>query len=58
MSGGAGRVLSLEDADPAFRSGNVDFCGIRKTVNLAFTPEVRAGRFCPGSRRLRPDAHR
>jgi hydrogenase expression/formation protein HypC len=21
----------------------VDFCGVRKTVNLAFTPEVQAG---------------
>ncbi len=40
-----GRVLSIEDADPAFRTGSVDFCGIRKTVNLAFTPEVVAGDF-------------
>ena len=28
-----------------FACGNVDFCGIRKTVNLAFTPEVRPGDF-------------
>ena len=40
-----GRVLSIEDGDPAFRSGNVDFCGVRKTVNLAFTPEVTPGDF-------------
>jgi len=40
-----GRVLSIEGEDPAFRLGNVDFCGIRKTVNLAFTPEARAGDF-------------
>lgn len=38
-----GKVLSVEDGDPAFRSGNVDFCGVRKTVNLAFTPEVVVG---------------
>ena len=38
-----GRVLSIEDGDPAFRSANVDFCGVRKMVNLAFTPEVIVG---------------
>jgi hydrogenase expression/formation protein HypC len=40
-----GRVLSIEGEDPAFRSGIVDFCGIRKTINLAFTPEVETGDF-------------
>jgi len=40
-----GRVLNLEGEDPAFRSGNVDFCGVRKKVNLAFTPEVQPGDF-------------
>jgi hydrogenase expression/formation protein HypC len=40
-----GRVLSVIGEDPAFRSGNVDFCGVRKTVNLAFTPEVQPGDF-------------
>jgi hydrogenase expression/formation protein HypC len=40
-----GKVLTVEEGDEAFRSGNVDFCGIRKTVNLAFTPEVRPGDF-------------
>jgi hydrogenase expression/formation protein HypC len=40
-----GRVLSVADVDPAFRSGNVDFCGVRKTVNLVFTPEVQPGDF-------------
>ena len=29
----------------AFRVGSVDFCGVRKTVNLAFTPEVEPGDF-------------
>jgi hydrogenase expression/formation protein HypC len=40
-----GRVLSVEDGDPAFRTGNVDFCGVRKNVNLTFTPEVTPGDF-------------
>lgn len=40
-----GRVVSVEGADPAFRSGNVDFCGIRRIVNLAFTPDVVPGDF-------------
>jgi hydrogenase expression/formation protein HypC len=38
-----GRILSVEDVDPAFRSGCVDFCGVRRNVNLAFTPEVKPG---------------
>lgn len=40
-----GRVLNVDGEDPAFRSGNVDFCGVRKTVNLTFTPEARPGDF-------------
>lgn len=40
-----GKVLSVNDTDSAFRMGNVDFCGIRKAVNLAFTPEVVVGDF-------------
>jgi hydrogenase expression/formation protein HypC len=38
-----GRVLSIDGEDPAFRSGNVDFCGIRKKINLVFTPEANPG---------------
>jgi hydrogenase expression/formation protein HypC len=40
-----GKVLNVEGEDPAFRTGSVDFCGVRKTVNLAFTPEVAPGDF-------------
>lgn len=40
-----GIVLSIEDADPAFRNAEVDFCGVRKVVNLAYTPEVVPGDF-------------
>ena len=38
-----GKVLSVVGEDPAFRSASVDFCGVRKMVNLAFTPEVIVG---------------
>ncbi|MGH9646475.1 MAG: HypC/HybG/HupF family hydrogenase formation chaperone [Bryobacteraceae bacterium] len=40
-----GIVLSVEDGDPAFRNAEVDFCGVKKTVNLAYTPEVIPGDF-------------
>jgi len=40
-----GIVLSVEDGDSAFRHAEVDFCGVKKTVNLAYTPEVIAGDF-------------
>ena len=40
-----GIVLRVEEVDPAFRNAEVDFCGRRKTVNLAYTPEVVAGDF-------------
>jgi hydrogenase expression/formation protein HypC len=40
-----GRVVSIEGDDPAFLAGCVDFCGIRKTVSFAFTPEVVPGDF-------------
>ena len=37
--------MNILGDDPAFRSGSVDFCGVRKTINLAFTPEVQPGDF-------------
>jgi len=40
-----GRVVSVEGDDPAFRSARVDFCGVRKTISLAFTPEVQPGEY-------------
>jgi hydrogenase expression/formation protein HypC len=40
-----GRVVSVEGADPAFRTANVDFCGVRRIVNLAFTPDAAPGDF-------------
>lgn len=38
-----GKILSIDGDDPAFRSGWVDFCGTRRTINLAYTPEVAPG---------------
>jgi hydrogenase expression/formation protein HypC len=40
-----GKVVSIEGSDPAFRAGCVDFCGVRKTVSFAFTPDVVPGDF-------------
>jgi hydrogenase expression/formation protein HypC len=40
-----GKLLSVEGEDPAFRTGRVDFCGVKKTVNLAFTPDAAPGDF-------------
>jgi hydrogenase expression/formation protein HypC len=39
-----GRVISIEPGTtPEFRTGIVDFGGVRKEVSLAFTPEASAG---------------
>lgn len=38
-----GKILSVEGDDPVFRTADVDFCGVRRTVNLAYTPEVIPG---------------
>ncbi len=35
-----GRILSIDSADPLFRSGRVSFGGIVKEVNLAYVPEA------------------
>ena len=35
--------MTIDGDDPAFRSAIVDFCGIRKSVSLSFTPEVELG---------------
>lgn len=40
-----GRLLSIEGDDPAFRVGRVDFCGVKRAVNLAFTPDAEPGDF-------------
>ena len=41
-----GRVVEIFDAaDIAFRRAKVDFGGVRKEVNLAYTPEAEVGKY-------------
>jgi len=41
-----GKVVEILDAgDIAFRRAKVDFGGIRKEVNLAYTPEAEVGKY-------------
>lgn len=41
-----GRVVEIiNGGDIAFRVGKVDFGGIRKEVNLAYTPEAEVGKY-------------
>ena len=40
-----GRVVEIIGGDDAFRHGKVDFGGIRKEVNLAYTPEAEVGKY-------------
>jgi len=41
-----GRIVEIIDGgDIAFRVGKVDFGGIRKEVNLAYTPEAEVGKY-------------
>lgn len=38
-----GKIITIEEADPTFRNGRVDFAGIVKSVNLAYVPEAKIG---------------
>jgi hydrogenase expression/formation protein HypC len=38
-----GKIVSVEPAEPAFRSGKVSFGGIVKQVHLGFVPEATVG---------------
>jgi hydrogenase expression/formation protein HypC len=41
-----GRVVEIMDGDDiAFRRGKVDFGGIKKEINLAYTPEAEIGKY-------------
>jgi hydrogenase expression/formation protein HypC len=41
-----GRVVEIMDGqDMSFRVGKVDFGGVRKEVNLAYTPEAEIGKY-------------
>jgi hydrogenase expression/formation protein HypC len=36
-----GKIMSIDSADPVFRTGKVSFGGIVKQINLAYVPEAR-----------------
>lgn len=40
-----GKLLSVEGVDPDFRTGRVDFGGVSRIVQLAYTPEAVPGDF-------------
>ena len=41
-----GRVVEIIDAgNAAFRQAKVDFGGVRKDINLAYTPEAEVGKY-------------
>ena len=41
-----GRVVEIVDGgDIAIRVGKVDFGGVRKEINLAYTPEAEVGKY-------------
>jgi hydrogenase expression/formation protein HypC len=40
-----GKVLEIDKETPEFRSATVDFAGVRRAVNLAFTPDVMPGEY-------------
>lgn len=38
-----GQIVEITDEDPVTRRGRVDFGGVVREVNLAFTPEAQVG---------------
>ena len=38
-----GKIVSIENEEPIYRSGRVSFGGIIKPVNLAYVPEAQIG---------------
>ena len=41
-----GRVVEIiDEGDIAFRRAKVDFGGVRKEINLAYTPEAEVGKY-------------
>jgi len=38
-----GQIVEIVDEDPITRRGRVDFGGVVREVNLAFTPEAQVG---------------
>lgn len=40
-----GKIVSIEEMDPLFRMGKVNFGGIVKEVNLSYVPEAKLGEY-------------
>ena len=38
-----GKIVAIENTDPLFPSGKVNFGGIIKEINLAYVPEAKIG---------------
>jgi len=38
-----GKIVSIEGADPVFRTGQVSFGGVVKQISLAYVPEANVG---------------
>jgi hydrogenase expression/formation protein HypC len=38
-----GKIISITDDEPLTRTGQIDFGGLVKRVNLAFVPEAKIG---------------
>lgn len=38
-----GKILTMSDDDPILRTARVDFGGVIKQINIAYTPEARIG---------------
>jgi hydrogenase expression/formation protein HypC len=40
-----GKIVSITEAEPLWRSGRVDFGGVVKEVSLAYVPEAKIGEY-------------
>ena len=40
-----GRVLTIGEGDPLYRTGEVDFNGARKIIGLGMVPDVQPGQY-------------
>ncbi|MBD3268184.1 HypC/HybG/HupF family hydrogenase formation chaperone [bacterium] len=38
-----GKIVSIQDEDPLYRMGKVEFSGVQKDISLAYVPEAEAG---------------
>jgi hydrogenase expression/formation protein HypC len=38
-----GKILNIEESDPIFRCGKVDFAGVVRNVNLSCVPDAKVG---------------